>query len=81
MSNDECGGTIAISNGKFEHIFCHCSKIDVIVGQNVKQGEVVGLTGGARNDTGRGHSTGPHLHWQKKNLLTGSFIDPTRQEI
>lgn len=75
MSSDGCGGTIAISNGKTQHRFCHCSKINVTVGQYVKQGDIVGLTGGGKSDTGRGHSTGPHLHWEKK-LASGDLINP-----
>ena len=37
--------------------FLHMSRLDVKVGDVVKQGDVVGLVG----STGR--STGPHLHW------------------
>jgi murein DD-endopeptidase MepM/ murein hydrolase activator NlpD len=75
MSNDDCGGTIAISDGNVQHRFCHCSKINVSVGQYVKQGSVVGLTGGGSRDTGRGRSTGPHLHWEKK-LASGGLVNP-----
>jgi murein DD-endopeptidase MepM/ murein hydrolase activator NlpD len=71
-----CGGTIAISNGKIQHRFCHCSNIDVKVGQEVSQGDVVGLTGGKKGDPGAGRSTGPHLHWEKKNLVTGQLMNP-----
>ena len=75
MTNNDCGGTIAISNGKAQHRFCHCSKIYVSVGQYVRQGDIVGLTGGGRGDSGRGHSTGPHLHWEKK-LASGGLVNP-----
>jgi murein DD-endopeptidase MepM/ murein hydrolase activator NlpD len=71
-----CGGTIAISNGKFQHRFCHCSKVDVQVGQEVSRGDIVGLSGGKKGDPGAGASTGPHLHWEKKNLATGQLMDP-----
>lgn len=71
-----CGGTIAISNGKFQHRFCHCSKVDVQVGQEVSQGDIVGLTGGKKGDTGAGASTGPHLHWEKKDLASGKLMNP-----
>jgi hypothetical protein len=40
----------------------------------VKQGEVVGLSGGAKGDKGAGRSTGAHLHFElKKN---GQLVDP-----
>ena len=71
-----CGGTIAISNGKIQHRFCHCSNIDVQVGQEVSQGDIVGRTGGKKGDPGAGRSTGPHLHWEKKNLVTGQLMNP-----
>jgi murein DD-endopeptidase MepM/ murein hydrolase activator NlpD/pyrimidine deaminase RibD-like protein len=74
MDNNACGGTIAISNGEQKHRFCHCSKIDVRVGQVIQQGDVVGLTGGGARDPGRGLSTGPHLHWEK--YIAGNLVDP-----
>jgi len=76
MDDNACGGTIAIYNAmdKIKHRFCHCSKINVVVGQSVQQGDVVGLTGGGANDPGRGTSTGPHLHWEKQ--VAGALVDP-----
>jgi len=76
MANNACGGTIAISNGTVQHRFCHCSKIDVRVGDEVEQGEVVGLTGGGAGNPGAGTSTGPHLHWEKKILATNTPVNP-----
>lgn len=73
--NGGCGGSIWINhqNG-LESRFCHCSKIFVKVGDVVKRGQKVGLTGGGRNDPGRGFSTGAHLHYTlTKN---GSLVDP-----
>jgi murein DD-endopeptidase MepM/ murein hydrolase activator NlpD len=75
MASNDCGGTIAISNGSVQHRFCHCSKVNVRVGQYVKQGDIVGLTGGGLRDVGRGHSSGPHLHWEKK-LASGGLVNP-----
>ena len=76
MSTNACGGTIAISNGTVQHRFCHCSKINVQVGQDVEQGAVVGLTGGGPGTPGAGVSTGPHLHWEKKILATNTLTNP-----
>jgi len=73
--NGGCGGSIWINhqNG-LESRVCHCSKILVKVGENVKRGQKVGLTGGGKNDPGRGFSTGAHLHYTlAKN---GQLVDP-----
>jgi murein DD-endopeptidase MepM/ murein hydrolase activator NlpD len=43
-------------------------EIDVVLGEQVEKGQVVGKVG----STGR--STGPHLHWSLG--LNGTWIDP-----
>ncbi len=48
--------------------FLHLSRIDVAVGQRVRQGQPLGLVG----RTGR--ATGPHLHWAM--TWNGARIDP-----
>lgn len=75
FSNNACGGTIQIDHGNgFVSRYCHCKDIQVSTGQSIKQGEVVGLTGGAKGDKGAGRSSGPHLHFElKKN---GQLVDP-----
>lgn len=40
--------------------FLHCSKIDVKLGDQVKQGQQIGRIGAS------GRATGPHLHWSLK---------------
>lgn len=75
----DCGGMIIIKNEeeKLEAKFCHMSKIDKKSGK-VKQGEVVGISGGDLKDpvSLRGNSDGAHLHFElKKN---GAFIDPDK---
>ena len=73
--NSKCGGTIDIDYGNgFWSRFCHVKTINVNVGDVVKKGQIVGLTGGASNDTGRGNSKGPHLHFTLKK--DGRLVDP-----
>jgi murein DD-endopeptidase MepM/ murein hydrolase activator NlpD len=52
------GGTLLLDHGfGLSSNFLHLSRIDVKVGQHVRQGQVIGAAG----KTGR--ATGPHLHW------------------
>ncbi|HLF28981.1 MAG TPA: LysM peptidoglycan-binding domain-containing protein [Anaerolineae bacterium] len=54
----------------------HLSSIDVVVGQEVKQGDFIGRVGGT------GLSTGPHLHWDIR--IRSLNVDPlqlTRQAL
>lgn len=69
MANNACGGTIAIDHGmvdgkKLKTRFCHNSKLIKKVGDNVKKGEVIAISGGGKTDVGRGRSTGPHIHFE-----------------
>ena len=45
-------------SGGFSTIFAHLSKINVKSGQEVRRGEIIGLTGNS------GRSTAPHLHYE-----------------
>jgi murein DD-endopeptidase MepM/ murein hydrolase activator NlpD len=52
------GGTVLIDHGfGLDSSFLHMSRIDVAVGDQVEQGQVIGAAG----MTGR--ATGPHVHW------------------
>ena len=74
--NGNCGGTIIIDHADgYQTIFCHCKQINVKDDDLVKQGDVIGLSGGGVNDKGHGRSSGPHLHFAVN--LNGSKIDPT----
>jgi murein DD-endopeptidase MepM/ murein hydrolase activator NlpD len=75
IKNDSCGGTIVISHaGGYKTGFCHMQKISVKPGDNVKQGEVIGISGGGKGDIGRGRSDGRHLHFTLRK--DGKVVDP-----
>jgi len=52
------GGTVMLDHGHgVQSIMIHMSRIDVTVGQRVRQGDQIGAIGAT------GRATGPHLHW------------------
>ena len=67
--NGGYGMRVEIDHGNgYVTLYAHLSRVDVVVGQTVSRGNVVGLEG----STGR--STGPHLHFEiHKN---GVFVNP-----
>lgn len=63
------GYYIKISHGSgYETLYAHCSKVNVSVGQEVKQGDKIGEVGNT------GNSTGPHLHFETRK--NGTPYDP-----
>ena len=71
----DCGGLIMIKHaGDIETKYCHCSKVSVIDGQEVKQGEVIGNVGGDTGDPGAGNSSHAHLHYEV--IVNGKAVDP-----
>lgn len=63
------GKSVFIDHGQgLISMFCHMSKINVSTGQQIKQGDVMGLVG----KTGR--ATGPHIHWSLS--LNNTRVNP-----
>jgi len=63
------GNLLMIDHGMgLNSAFLHLSKIDVAVGDHVRQGQIVAESGAS------GRATGPHLHWSL--MWRGARIDP-----
>lgn len=63
------GNTVFVDHGQgFISMFCHMSKIDVKVGDQLVRGTVVGKVGAT------GRATGPHMHWNVS--LNDARVDP-----
>lgn len=68
----ECGIKIQLNHGGgWDTRYCHNSRALVTVGQRVKRGEAIALSG----NTG-GYSTGPHLHFEIRK--DGNPLDPLK---
>jgi len=60
-----CGGLIQIEHSnRLRSTYCHLREVHVQHGQRVRRGQVIGLSGGAASDPGRGNSRAPHLHYE-----------------
>lgn len=66
------GNAIVIKHGsKLYSQYAHLSRVDVKVGQKVKTGQRIGLSGNT------GNSSGPHLHFEiRRTAHYGSAVDP-----
>ena len=65
------GNYVVVSHGSGNTtLYAHMSSRKVSVGQKVKQGDVLGITGST------GHSTGPHLHFEITE--NGQRINPAK---
>lgn len=66
---------ILAHNGGFMTVYGHVLEIRVVNGQKIKQGEVIGLSGGMPGTKGAGlMTTGPHLHFEVHK--GGKPVDP-----
>jgi hypothetical protein len=72
---DGYGLYVKVENSKEGSVLAHFSKLDVVAGQKVSEGQRLGLSGNT------GYSTGPHLHWgyylmpRDRSNGYGGFID------
>jgi murein DD-endopeptidase MepM/ murein hydrolase activator NlpD len=63
------GNMIMVDHGNnFQSLYGHLSAINVVCGQSVGQGDVIGAIGTT------GHSSGPHLHFEIRAI--SSFVNP-----
>lgn len=68
-NNQGYGNLVIVENGEYRTYYAHLSSIPVSVGDAVKAGTTIGLSGNT------GNSTGPHLHYEiRQNKVP---IDPT----
>ena len=69
----QLGNYIAIQTDRDPTVsrgLAHASKMLVTVGQHVKAGETVGLSGGVPGEPGAGLTTGPHWHEEERHGAT-----------
>ena len=63
------GNTITIKHAdNIVTLYGHCSKINVVLGQPVNKGDIIGAVGST------GNSTGPHLHFEVR--INGVAVNP-----
>ncbi|MDD4271740.1 MAG: M23 family metallopeptidase [Patescibacteria group bacterium] len=69
---------IAVShNGGLVTKYVHLSRLDVKAGDKVKQGDIIGLSGGTPGTAGAGaYTNGAHLHFEV--LRDGAAVDPEK---
>ena len=66
---DSYGNLVKIDHGDgMETYYAHCSRLDVVVGQQVETGQQIAAVGST------GNSTGPHLHFEVR--IDGIAEDP-----
>lgn len=58
---------VAPDGRKIQTLYAHMSKVNVVAGQQVSQGDIIGLVGST------GHSTGPHVHFEVRGAWNPGF--------
>lgn len=64
----DAGNAVTIANGNLNAKTFHMNRVDVAWGQQVTEGQPIGLSGNT------GYSTGPHVHFQVE--LNGTPVNP-----
>lgn len=57
-----------------ETVYAHLARGSVAEGARVEQGDVIGMSGGARGAAGSGNSQGPHVHYEVRQ--GGTAVNP-----
>lgn len=71
------GNLIKVNHGAGTQTrYGHLSRMTVADHQQVKQGDIIGYSGGRRGAPGAGDSTGPHLHYEVR--VNGKSQDPRK---
>ncbi len=72
-NNQGYGNLVIVQNGEYKTYYAHLSSVPVAVGDSVKAGSTIGISGST------GNSTGPHVHYEiRKNNVA---IDPTSMSL
>jgi murein DD-endopeptidase MepM/ murein hydrolase activator NlpD len=70
------GNVVIVDNGNgLSTLYAHLSQIGVAVGNALKPGQKLGLSGGEPGTPGAGDATGPHLHFEIRK--DGKAVDPS----
>lgn len=66
------GMLVTIEGRRYKCRYAHLSAENDLLGQHVREGQVIGLSGST------GNSTGPHLHFEAYDKLVQAYVDPRK---